>query len=94
MIKHGRIISTLRRLWLFSEERHQCLRQTRIERGKYRCSRCQDIFKMKELQVNHKNPMGRWKSWDEYITKLFCEAIELEAVCVPCHKIITKEQKW
>ena len=61
----------------------------------YKCARCQDSFVAKDIQVNHKTPVvltTGFDSWDGVITRLFCEEEGLEAVCIPCHKKITKEE--
>lgn len=61
----------------------------------YRCNACKDVFPLKDIQVNHKVPViptEGFDSWDNTIERLFCEEDGLEALCIPCHKNITKEQ--
>lgn len=44
------------------------------------------------MQVDHIEPIGRDKTWDEFINGLYCEIDNLQAVCVPCHKIKSKKE--
>lgn len=87
------IVSCLRRLWLWSVERQQALQAGRISRGKYACAECHKLFSAKSIQVDHKNPMGKFMDWDIYINKLFCRPDQLQLLCKPCHAIKTKGTK-
>lgn len=59
----------------------------------FRCAGCGGEFVQKHIQVDHIEPIGKSLSWDEYIEKLFCEAINLQVLCLKCHKIKTKKEK-
>jgi len=59
----------------------------------YLCAECSLDFPAKEVQVDHIIPIGVEKTWDEFIDGLFCEADNLQVLCVPCHKIKTKKEK-
>jgi 5-methylcytosine-specific restriction endonuclease McrA len=59
----------------------------------YRCATCKEEFPQKQMQVDHKEPIGALKSWDEFIEKLFCEKDNLQAICKPCHLIKTNKEK-
>jgi hypothetical protein len=61
----------------------------------YRCNACQDSFVLKEIQVNHKTPVvptSGFDDWNGVVDRMFCEREGLEALCIPCHKIITKTE--
>lgn len=61
----------------------------------YKCNRCEEHFPLKDVQVNHiipVVPLEGFVSWDDTIKRMFCEKEHLEVVCIPCHKIITKEE--
>ena len=58
----------------------------------YRCAICQDEFPAKGVQVDHKIPMGKGKTWDEFINELFCEEDNLQVLCLVCHKAKSKEE--
>ena len=57
----------------------------------YRCAACKREFVAKGVQVDHKIPIGKCASWDEYIEKLFCEQDNLQVLCIKDHKIKTKK---
>ena len=58
----------------------------------YKCSICKKEFVQANVQVDHKVPIGKCSSWDEFITKLFCEQDNLQCLCKGCHKKKTKKE--
>lgn len=59
----------------------------------YECANCHNLFVSKEVEVNHKIPVipiTGFDSWDGVIERMFCEQDELEVLCKPCHKVLTK----
>lgn len=87
------IKSALRRVWGRSRQRQQALKTAKVEYGKYRCADCDGIFRRKEINVDHTNPVGAFKNFDLYIERLFCDAKGLRILCVACHKIKTKKDR-
>lgn len=59
----------------------------------FKCAHCQEEFTAKNVQVDHIQPIGFDKTWDEFINGLFCEADNLQVLCTTCHKIKTKLEK-
>lgn len=63
----------------------------------YTCAKCKKDFPGKEVQVDHKNPVVDPKvgfvSWDEFILRLFCDVLNLQVLCKPCHLVKTKKEK-
>jgi 5-methylcytosine-specific restriction endonuclease McrA len=61
----------------------------------YTCNKCKQDYVAKEVEVNHilpVIPVSGFDSWDNVIARLFCEKDELEVLCKPCHKAVTKEE--
>lgn len=61
----------------------------------YKCAMCECNYPIKEVQVDHKRPVvppEGFKTWDDYIDKLFCEESNLQVLCIPCHKKKTKAE--
>ena len=85
--KRNRIVSNLRKLWLWSSERSEA-----IKRDKYTCQRCgvkQSKAKGKEqkVQVHHKKGICNWNEIVLVIQKnLLCDSEHLETLCPECHK--------
>jgi 5-methylcytosine-specific restriction endonuclease McrA len=72
--------------------------ETKLSKSKrqarhFRCAECEGEFTQKDVQVDHKEPIGSCDTWDEFIDRLFCEAKNLQVLCKPCHKIKTKKER-
>ena len=63
----------------------------------YECFTCKEAFPAKEVQVDHIAPVVDPKvgfvDWDTFISRLFCEAENLQVLCKPCHLAKTKLEK-
>ena len=63
----------------------------------YQCAKCKCEFTSKDVEVDHIKPVidpkKGFKSWDEYINRLFCTEDNLQVLCKPCHKIKTNKEK-
>lgn len=65
-------------------------------RWEYQCASCKKWFKSTEVQVDHKEPAGSLKSYEDlpgFVRRLFCEEDGLQILCKPCHKIKTAEER-
>jgi hypothetical protein len=65
-------------------------------RFEYQCAECTKWFKQKEVEVDHIEPCGSLKSFDDlpqFVERLFCEKDKLRVVCKPCHKAITAAER-
>ena len=62
----------------------------------YRCASCNQDFPMKDVQVDHIKPVvdpkRGFKTWDEYIDRLYCDSDNLQVLCIPCHKAKTAKE--
>lgn len=67
----------LRRGTFSWKARNECLKNARVDRGQYRCADCDDVFKIKEVQVDHilpvVDPKVGFVSWDDYTARMFPE---------------------
>jgi 5-methylcytosine-specific restriction endonuclease McrA len=63
----------------------------------YLCKKCKRDFPLKEVQVDHKNPVVDTKtgfvSWDVYVERMFVEDKMLQVLCKPCHKIKSDKER-
>ena len=70
--------------------------KTNREGKHYLCASCEGEYPSKEVVVDHISPVVDPKqgfvSWDVFIERLFCPKDNLQVLCVPCHKIKTKEE--
>ena len=82
---------SLRRVWGRSLQRTGALKSAKIERGKYRCACCGKVFRRKDIEVDHKIPVGRFIDFDTYIERLFVDSKGLQILCKGCHRSKTKK---
>lgn len=56
----------------------------------YRCAACSGLFKLVDVQVDHIDEVGpvpdTWLGWGTWLQRLFCDASNLQVLCLPCHK--------
>ena len=74
-----------RRLYLPTKNAKE---RQRVERGRYECENCGDVFPAKYIQVDHIDPAGRLKSFDDlpdFCRRLFCDSDGLQVLCKVCH---------
>lgn len=86
----------LRSASLYWPPRNECLDNAKVERGVYACDECGMHFKRKELHVDHIEPVLDLEigfvDWNTYISRLFCQAENLQALCKVCHSAKTMQE--
>lgn len=74
---------------------------SKLPRVYYKCAKCAAQFGMKDIQLDHVEPVGPTPgsklappglTWDTFIARLFCGPENLQTVCKPCHKVRTDQQ--
>lgn len=89
------LINQLRRASYKWPERTKALGSARVERGVYKCNICSELFKSKEIQLDHIEPIvpvTGFDNWDGYIARLFCPAEGFQVCCRPCHDSKTQKE--
>jgi 5-methylcytosine-specific restriction endonuclease McrA len=81
--------ASLRRTWGRSKQRQTALKNAKVSYGRYRCAKCSEIFRRKDIQVDHIIAIGRFVDFDTYIERLFCDTKGLAVLCKGCHLIKT-----
>ena len=59
----------------------------------FKCAHCLQDYPAKDVEVDHNIPIGKGRTWDEFIDGLFCEQTNLQVLCKPCHKIKTLKER-
>lgn len=85
------LIPILRKMWLRWPARTNVIKQSRVERGSYKCNICKQVgFSRTDLHVDHIspviNPEEGFSTWDEYIARLYVTEEELQVCCKTCHE--------
>lgn len=90
------IISTLRRASYRWKPRTEALKAARIARNQYTCAICKKVQGRKYITLDHINPivpLTGWDSWDNFMTRLFCDVFGFQVICKkPCHSEKTKRE--
>lgn len=66
------------------------------QKWKYQCARCWGWFKRTEVEVDHVEPCGTLKSFDdagEFLRRLLVEVDGFEVLCEECHQAKTNRQR-
>lgn len=63
----------------------------------YLCASCGDFFIARDVQVDHIDPVispsDGFQDWWTFISRLYCEADNLQVLCKPCHKDKTNKER-
>jgi 5-methylcytosine-specific restriction endonuclease McrA len=62
----------------------------------YECAECGELFKDKEVQVDHIVPAGTLKCYEDlpsFVANMFCEPDGLQVLCKPCHQTKTNAER-
>lgn len=65
------------------------------QKWEYECAGCGRWRMAKEVQVDHVEPCGTLKEYEdlpEFVRRLFCEVGELRVLCLACHKEVTEKE--
>lgn len=100
----GFIRSCLRRAWskypvkfkILSDARRPYSGEDKRTKWEYQCHKCNEWYKSKEVQVDHINPVGSLKEYEDlprFVATLFCSSDNLQVLCSECHKLKTAEDR-
>lgn len=87
------IKASLRRTWGRSKQRSAALKSAKVSYGHYRCENCKQVFRKKNIQVDHIICIGRFKDFNTFIERLFVDSKGLAVLCIGCHKQKTKKDR-
>jgi len=103
----GWIISLLRKGTMRWPPRNECLSKAKTKKKinkktnrlaqHYRCSGCRKEFPMKEVVVDHIEPVvdvnKGFTTWDDYVQRMFCGTKGLQVLCKTCHDVKCTEER-
>ena|SRR5271157_4537211 len=75
----------------------ETIRAAKTSPDQYKCGKCQKIFKLREIAVDHKipvvDPILGWQGVVVFAHRLFCEFSNLWVLCIDeCHSKKTKKE--
>ena len=92
--------SGLRRKWIMWPPRFLAIQKSRRavvgQRHKWevKCAKCKKWWKLNEVQVDHKEPVGTLQNYDDlpaFVRRLFVAVDKLRILCKGCHTKITNK---
>ena len=66
------------------------------QKFEYKCNICKKYFPEKQINVDHKKPAGSLNNAEDlpgFVSRLFCEEVDLQVLCEKCHNIKTQKEK-
>lgn len=98
------IRSSLRRSWMKYPNKHKVLNEAsrpykgedKRRKKEYQCNVCKGWFKGSDVCVDHIEPCGSLKSFEDlpkFVATLFCSTENLQCICSDCHSQKTKEER-
>lgn len=92
----GYIYAALRRIFGWSPAKREALKRAKFDEERYTCASCAKQFERKGVAVDHVSPVVEpskgFEGWDVYISRLYCDAGNLQVLCRADHKIKTKQE--
>lgn len=82
------LIPKLRRLSYMWPNRNLAKSIARVERGRYQCNSCKQIFGPKEIHMDHILPVVPVEGFQDlgnFVESLFCKVEGFQALCSVCH---------
>lgn len=100
----GFIRSALRTAWTRWPPKYEVVKEASIPyKGKdkrrkfsYRCNICRATFPRKEVEVDHIEPCGSLREYEdlpEFVARLFVGREKLQVVCKKCHREKTNDSR-
>lgn len=91
------LLAALGKAWMFWPPRLEAKKRAKVPNrpGWYKCELCKQ--EREKIDIDHIVPCIRpqdgFVSWDDYIASRFVESADkLQALCVDCHKLKSKEE--
>lgn len=83
------LVPKLRRLSFMWPPRNEAKKLARVERGKYKCAKCNNIFGPNEIVVDHIYPVVSveegFTNLGDYVESLFCKVEGFQILCKADH---------
>lgn len=89
-IPKSKIMSALRRIWLYSPQRKEAKNRNKTHDGFFRCDKCKHL--VEEVAIDHEPsvvPLNGFDSYQGVIERMFCDSDKLQVLCNPCHSAKT-----
>ena len=92
----GFIRSALRSAFQRWGPKHSAKQAAKVGWNQYRCASCGEIFPSKEVQVDHIEPCGELRTFDDlpgFVERMFVEKEGFQLLCKGCHQLKTNAER-
>lgn len=93
--RRGWIIAAIRRMSYRYPGRYMASAKARVARGIYTCYVCSGEFRLKDTQMDHKEPVvgpDGFTNWHDYVERMLPEEDGWGRICKPCHQEKTNKE--
>ena len=76
--------------------KHEAKRLAKRGYNQYECAHCNEIFSNKDTEVDHIEPAGSLKAYDDlpaFVERMFCEVEGFQVLCKACHQVKTNAER-
>jgi hypothetical protein len=92
----GFIRSALRSAFRKWGPKHEAKKEAKVAYNTYVCASCDGWFGATQVEVDHIEPAGSLRCYEDlpgFVERMFCEAEGFQVLCKDCHQQKTNEEK-
>ena len=92
----GFIRSALRSAFQKWGPKHTAKKEAKVAYNTYVCAHCDGWFGSSQVEVDHIEPAGSLKCYDDlpgFVERMFCEADGFQVLCRDCHQTKTNSER-
>lgn len=76
--------------------KHEAKKLAKRGYNQYECAHCGEIYGNKDTEVDHIQPAGSLKTYQDlpaFVERMFCEVEGFQVLCKACHQVKTNEER-
>ena len=76
--------------------KHEAKKLAKRGYNQYECAHCGEIYGNKDTEVDHIEPAGSLKAFDDlpaFVERMFCEVDGFQVLCKACHQVKTNAER-
>lgn len=76
--------------------KHEAKKLAKRGYNQYECAHCGEIYGNKDTEVDHIEPAGSLKTYEDlpaFVERMFCEVEGFQVLCKACHQVKTNEER-
>lgn len=92
----GYLRSGLRKTFSRYPNKYRVLAASKGGRNQYRCAGCRKVYGKKDVAVDHIEPCGSLKGFEDvagFVDRMFCAEEGLQVLCTSCHYVKSMRER-